>query len=616
MLASGAHIDLDGTTFQIAFAEERAYAYTLENKETQPVFWLMNDWSGGEGNDVFDPEDPTVYHKGLVNSRRPGILTSPPTRAVLTTASLSPAPNIGLSAVAKGRLYLIGEQVTSGETSYWYTTDYASFVEVEDDGWDTDIETITAVCTDGEGVYIAGYDSATNGFAIRRLNSTFSQQDIRILNSGDDEAIGRIIGMGVINDTLFYWTGARLFRRAIHVEGGADSGADEFQVRKIGPIAFTMTYGTDYWGGLVNAEGSLYFFVSTEGRTILYQTTRAGVTNEIWYMQGGFTGKSIGYQSGAVLIAGEYLGQAAVYAMGTVSRQQMFLGYLRYGETLSPEIVGNGFGSEVIIAEKDVGSGGKLFVYDVGLDAFSELDEITHTSGELWSVGTFKNRRYAVVEDGTDLNLYSWTADSSPSTAVDGVMESGVYDFDTPEDEKQLDGFHVLSDADGDKDFNIEYQLDEDGVWLEATAEVGNEFHEYQQLTTASATVKFRALRLRVTAINGCTVYSVSTRARINTYIETWEILIDLTDETVEDQPSRRRRDRSDRGYQQRDRIRQLATTKDAVLFKDGARYPASDRDNPDQYSQHLVNVDIPIDTLDRPGEGFMLVRLTSVDVN
>jgi hypothetical protein len=333
-------------------------------------------------------------------------------------------------------------------------------------------------------------------------------------------------------------------------------------------------------------------------------------------MPGGFTAKGIGYQSGLVVIAGEYLGNSAVFGISTVSRQQLFLGYLRYGDSVSVEIVGSGFGSEVLIAEKDVASAGKIFVYDVGSDAFSQLDEISHTSGECWSAGTFRDKRYIVVEDGTDFNIYYWTTDDSPSTSVDGSMESGVYDFDLPEDMKQLNGFHVLSDSDSaNKIVNVYYQLDEDGVWHQAGSDT-LEFNEYLQTTFAETTVKFRTLRVRVDIFGGATVYSVSARMQNSQYQETWELLLDLTDESVDVSRAGRRRDSEDRGYQLRDYIKVFARETDCVLFKDGFIYPQSDGDDPDQYSLHAVNVDIPVDQVDTGAEGIMLVRLRSVDVN
>jgi hypothetical protein len=318
-----------------------------------------------------------------------------------------------------------------------------------------------------------------------------------------------------------------------------------------------------------------------------------------------------------LVVTGEYLNNAAAYGMSTVTRQPYFLGFIRYGETLNARIIGAGYGTEVVIAERDASStGGKVFVYDVGQDVLSQLDGLSHTSGKCHSVGSFLDKRIAVVEDGVDLNVYYWETDDTPSTTVNGRMESSVWTFDLPEDEKQLDGFHVLSDANGTKQVTVYYQDNEDGTWTSAgTAATG--FHNYLQVSTNSATVKFRSLRVRVDPIAGAKVFAVSARVRPNTYEESWELLLDLSDEQVDEPRSRRRRSDQDRGWQLRDYIRDIADDKTVVAFLDGARYPAGDGDDPDKYSTHSsVVVDIPVDRLQRAGEGQMLVRLRSVGTN
>jgi hypothetical protein len=187
--------------------------------------------------------------------------------------------------------------------------------------------------------------------------------------------------------------------------------------------------------------------------------------------------------------------------------------------------------------------------------------------------------------------------------------------MDLPEDEKQLDGFHVLSNANSTRTVDVYYQDNEDGVWTSAgTATTG--FHNYLAVSNASSTVKFRTLRFRVDPKVGAEVYSVSCRYRVNSYEETWELLLDLSDEEVDQTRGRRRRSHQDKGWQLRDYIRDIADNKAVVTFLDGAKYPQGEGDDPDKYSTHTVVVDIPSDQLVRPGEGTMSVRLRSVTPN
>lgn len=620
MLASGAHVKIGTQEARIAFEQDNAYKYAAPAANSDVAYWLMDDWSGGEGNDVYDPTDEIVYDQGNVNARRIGVLTPPPTQGSFTTGALSPVPTQALVAAAGSRLYVIGEGVSAGATSYWYTTNMTSFVE-DADAWNAGVDRIRCVNTDGKNLYIIGQDTAfaSGSFQIRMLKgSDGTTSDLRTYAATPDPDNGPWAGCGVLNGYLYYWNGNLLYNRKISDGTSAD---ERLQYTFSGGIdADVDTLGSDYWAGMVNGEGSLFFFLGqAAGTSTIFETDSRGVTAAIWTMAPGFTAKSMCYQSGAIVIVGEYLGRAAAFGMSTLSRQPLFLGFIRYGSDFDPEICAPGYGTEVIIAEKDAfdagGNAGRVFIYDIGQDAFTQLDVISHASGEIWGAGVFGGKRFVTVQDGNDMNIYHWTTDDSPSTTVNGRMESGAWDMDLPEDEKQLDGFHVISDANSTKTVDVYYQDNEDGTWtLAGTATTGH--HNYIQVSNASSTVKFRTLRVRVDPKAGATVYGISTRYRVNTYEESWELLLDLTDEEVDGPPGRKRRSVQDRGWQLRDYLRDIADNKTVVTFQDGARYPADQRGDPDKYSSHTVVVDILYERLERPGEGQMLVRLRSVDAN
>ena len=609
MLASGAHVKIGTKEFRLAFGQQdqRAYDYALDSTGAEAVFWPFDDWSGGEGNKVYDPNDEMVYHQGLVNPRIPGILTTPPTRASVS-GNPTTAQNAAFAVAAGGRLYVIGAGFNAGSTDYFYTTDFSSLTTTTDAGWNAAIDRVTAVCTDGVTIYICGGDDASGDFQIREMQGVDATKSTQ--RSYANSNAKPIIGMGVLGNYLYYWNGNKLRWR----KRSDGTSATEYD-RTLGSGLTGQTYQTDYWGGMVNGDSALYFFVATEGQTQVWETRQRGDTAPFWDLPNGFTGKAIAYQSGAVIIVGEYQNNAAVFGMSAISRQPLFLGFVRLGSSISPEVAGAGFGSEVIFADPALASGGKVFIYDIGQDAFSQLDEVTLSSGAAWTAGTFANKRYICAENNDDCYLYYWATDDTPSTSVDGRMETGAWDFDLAEDEKQLDGFHVLSDANSTKTVDVYYQDNEDGVWTSAgTATTG--FHNYIQVSNASSTVKFRTLRYRVDPKAGASVYSVSARVRVNTYEETWTLLLDLTDEVVDDPRPRRRRANQDKGWQLRDYIRDIADDKTVVTFLDGAKYPAGDGDDPNKYTTHTVVVDIPSDQLTNVGEGYMTVRLRSVATN
>ena len=599
MLASGAAVSIGGTEFDLAGDIEEAYEYSLRHISDQPEFWVWDDWSGGEGNDSYDEFDPIVYHQGLANPRRIGLLTTPPTRTTFDTGALSPAPNIALSAQAGGRLYLVGEAVSGGATSYWYTNNMTSFTEVADSGWNAAVDAVTAICTDGDNIYLAAWDTAGD-YQIRKLvGNSGALSDVRTYANSNTL---RIVGIAVLGGFLYTWNGQTLKERSI--EDGTSATEATVFTRGGAP---TGTWDTDYWAGMVAAENSIFFFTATEGKSTIYEYSWQTGASPIWAMDDGFTAKSICYSNGALLIVGEFQGKSQLWGLSTVSRQPIDIGFIRRDEDLDLRVLGTGFGSEIIMSSRTTP---QVFVYDMKRDAVSQLDEFTHASGEIWSAGAFLGKRFVALEDGNDMNIYAWATDDSPSVTVDTRWESGVSDMGNPEDEKNLEGFHVLTklDANGGSSPKVTmyYMDNEDGTWTSAgTATTG--FH-----TFIPETATFRTLRIRADIDDGAEVFSISTRYRVNTYVEEWVLLLDMRD--GQDQtPGSRSRKNVLRGHQKRALIRGIADNKAVVTLLDGVPYPHDKQVAlPMQVNTHSVNLEILSDQITDEGEGTMLVRLTS----
>jgi hypothetical protein len=611
MLAGGQHVKIGDQEFRLATDFQRPYEYSQRFLSSKVDFWLWDDWVGGEGNDAYDPFDPVVYHQGLANGRARGKLTTPPTRALATTDTLSPVPNIAFAPVAGGKLYAIGEQVSGGSTSYWHTTNLSSFTELSDNGWNSAIDEITAVATDGDNIYVVGWNTGDGNYQIRTIagnGATVSGQ--RSYANGNS---ARIIGAATLGDFLYVWNGNKLRER--NISDGTSASENTVFSRGGTPAG---TYDSDFWGGMVSGENSLFFFVGIEGQTTVYEYSWTGGAAPIWDMQEGFTGKDIVYSNGALLVLGEYQGKSCLWGMSTISRQPIFVGFVREDEDLDLRVLGSGFGTEVLMGSRD-GEPFQLFTYSLEQDAISQIDEVTLSGGQCWALGSYKGKRVAALEEGNDLNLFTWTPDDDPSITVDGRMESGVWDMDLPEEEKQLDGIHILADLtanDTDGSVEVFYQDDEDGTWTSAgSATTADDFHKYLQVSNSSATVKFRTLRVRIDPKDGAEVFAVSVRYRINTYEEEWVMLLDMRDE-VEQSRGRRPRSSNTPGWQKRAYLRDIADNKAVVTLLDGFPYPEKRGADPNKSNSHSVNVEILSDTIDAQGEGTMLVRMKSVDTN
>ena len=93
-------------------------------------------------------------------------------------------------------------------------------------------------------------------------------------------------------------------------------------------------------------------------------------------------------------------------------------------------------------------------------------------------------------------------------------------------------------------------------------------------------------------------------------------MLLDMRD--GQDQtPGKRSRKNVLRGHQKRALIRDIADNKAIVTLLDGVPYPHDKQGaKPYNVNTHSVNLEILSDQIDDNGEGTMLVRMTSVDVN
>lgn len=614
MLASGAHVKIGTQEFRLKRAED-SYSYALIPIEEQVQYWLWDDWSGGEGYDAYDSADPIVYHQGNCNPRRPGLLTNPPLRDQ-NNVTPTEAPNTSLMAAAGGKLFIQSASVVSQTTETTYTTDLTTFNRLHWSAtdWNTAVDTITAIASDGNDVFLFGHDSSGNtGSQMKRINGNTPTAVATNVWAFDTGRTTPIIGAATLDGRIYGWMGHNLLNWK---NNSASDPVDDNLSYNTGSSSPVGTFRTDYWGGIVAADTSLFFFYAVDGQTTVYEFDgRSG--SPVWPMPSGFTGKGIVYSNGAILVCGDYNGKAALFGMSVISRQPLFLGYIREDDTVNLEIMGAGFGSEILMAEKNIASTGKIFIYDLGMDAFSELDELTMSGYELYSLGTFKGKRVAATENGTAQRVIDWELDTVSSTDVAGRMETGAWDMDLPEEDKVLEGIHVLAKLDGASDtIDVYYMDNEDGTWTQAGAQLTSGFHNYIEVSNGTTDVNFRTLRLRADPAVGAEIYAISARYRVSTYLEVWELALDLSDEVGGRWA--RKSSTSDKAHALRDYIRDIADNKATVTFLDGARYPGNKGADPDKYSTHQVKVSIPVDNITNvdTGEGTMVVRLVSTDTN
>jgi hypothetical protein len=275
--------------------------------------------------------------------------------------------------------------------------------------------------------------------------------------------------------------------------------------------------------------------------------------------------------------------------MSQVNREPLFLSYIGQvyggnGQTLTPTALAPSYGSQMFIGMSSATTN-YYFIYDAEIDSMSQLDEQTIASeGQNYGVSTFRNRRMAISNKAdTTARLRRWNMDfDTPTRAWEWV--SSAWNLGYPSDQKLLFGFEVVQDpAIATGTVEVQYQLDEDGAWLSAGSSVAGQ--KYTKLTIASQNRKFHNLRTRMIGANGCRVFTLTTRAYVNSYQEMWRLVVKMRDEKSGNRPA----NRAVRAEKLREYLNTLATAKNVVTFLDGR---ASPRKN--VYSTHTVVVEFP----------------------
>lgn len=635
-LPSGAHVQIGSDTFFLAEDMEDHYVHNVEGlfapkqavsgspgKEqlkSDILLWSMTDWSGGEGNRVYYPDDPFVYHyaEGL-NGRIRGQLTGRParTKTDVTYADRRHRPTL---VVADSALWL------AGSTTLAYTTDGTSWT-AKTSGVSN---LITAAAGDHEYLYYTDWVSTASGTRIlRRVNVGGAAADVVASATGK----APYAGMAVMNGRLYAWTGRKVFEHDIFESVPLASD----KVRKVYDTgvdpASSNVFGTAWWGDIVATENSVVFWYSTVGQSNVYEY-KNGVGRPIWQPPYGFTVKSAVYQNGIVFFTGHWggsgiIGPGVAYALPLDSRRPIFLGYMRKDlANLQMQETAQSYGAQALFCAAWTG---RIFVYDAEMDAFSLLDDlvtdsqITFTDNEyrIGDVATYGKYRIAAVyhpdagSAGTTIQLLAYE-DDEPANREDNVnatLYMGRWDYDFPFDRKTLIGVHVAFDPlVTNQSITVSYSLDGNS-YVDLTAITSahadnSKGRVFIPVSTTSATKKFWEMKWKVNLSGGASsvltpiLKAVTWEAKLSSREELWSLLVRVKDE----QSNTRVAGRRAKGQTIRDWLITSARNNDVVTFKDA--YTESGRQSGDSYS---VTIDRAEDVITEAGEGVMRVLLRKV---
>ena len=622
-LASGADVKVGAFEFQIDRSVDSCYVHRIydlqaastdipgmPNKKTlddDRLLWVADDWAGGDGNRIFYQDDWDKYaFSGGLNPRIRGELTARPVRTV--TQSGTGATDIS------SRMFTGGGNIyenVGGGTNKLSTANY---------NWSAAFGAYgsgTAACGDFNNVYVL--DASTVSVCPVHVGSPTPGATTTAPSPANDP-----IGAGLIDGTLYGWTGAELW--SYDVADIANWASDHYtKVHDPGGLPNAGDWGSDWYGDLVQADTSLVYWRSAYGRSEVFQYKDWGSTGwagvPLWTAPIGFTIRSSCYQNGTVFFGGHWgaagEGWGALYGINLNSYQPTHLKWIGKLEGLHYPVtsIAPSYGNQIIIS-----SGGEhAYIYDAEYDALSVLD---FKNGSTFSACiTMGDKRY--VGDNATMNAYD---DDEPEeralgfnltdiSTADATLTSSKWDWDYPMESKTLSGFHVtFSPLISGQYIDIEYQLD-DGSWVAITqitastsgADKGRVF-----VSVAASNLQFFQMRYRVkltssTGVLAPILYAITVEASASLSTnkrEEWEIIVRLKDESSRTRPINRELE----GPTIRDWLLSVVEGGGNVTFLDGFRYH-----NLGEYSTETVIIQEMTDVIAEPGEGACRLVLKSV---
>jgi len=614
MLASGAHVKIGDYEYVLDESTGAPYLHEYQplfpsgggeivgtdgKRVTRPdlLFWSADDWTGGQGFKTYDPRDPVTYWYSTANTRNPGEITSPPTRTAATGLSATTANKTVHLAVGDGKVWLASSR------QLFYSSDGMAWTAHASNPIGTAGDEITAIVADGPYLYVATHTDPTTTGTREVLRATTSALDTYVSNVTSALPFG---GLGVMDGGLFGWTGTSLVKynrnpASLPITHAATDV-------KYQPMSDNLPNGAVY--KMVQGGKSLFFMTTSYGRTQIWEW-RKDVPTPIWEMPVGFKAVDLCVANDTLYVLGEYgTDKAGLWGMNLTARVPLYMAEIEDPDSANhdPVAINPSFGNQIIMLFDTGATAHKVYVYDSEYDGVSYLS--TSSTYEGHDLITYRNKRIiAGNRNSTTVDADYISLDSNSNTTSTAWDVYGPrWDFGYPFSKKLLHGFHVtLKSLPANAVVTLYYALDGTTSWTQVTSTITTDgaTYAYLPVSTTSATVSFRNLRVRVRGTYAATVLSVTAQAQLVEYSESWKLRLRLKDEAGHNPRSRLT---SARAETLRTNLRTLVTNKAVVSFLDGYRYR-----NPGAYSSHDVTIEFPSDGITSDTEGIAEVILRSV---
>ena len=609
------HIELDGEKYKLAQSEQGDHyvvgqeplrppnAVTVQGETPQKfqarldtLLWSWTDWSAGEGQVKFDPQNPgRAFRLDAVRAfEQPGKLRP---GFYLDDTSLDEAAALVNHA---GTLYALNRD--TAEAATWGGSSWGSMAAITGP-------------TDGANQRVAS-DNA-NMFWVE----VGTQNVYKWTGSGSATTISTAL-ITSESDGL-----QDLVQLADYVYVATEGDNSVFEIAKSGSTeseidAFTETMTNVQ---LEVMDGKVYLMYATAHDTVIRQITPttsagAGFGAEIARFV-GLHGSLMWAHSGQIFVFGKYTEDTTVADQTVMYFQPSdktygTLGNVREGQALAPAVGGAQRMLDHFFVTQDRATSEQnqaIWQIDSVTGGFANVafDEDDHLSADADFVRSIATIDGEIFISSSDQSTNDKILRANPAEFSKSSEAISPYNDFAFAGQKYLGSLELSCEPlPADWTVYVDYQIDNDGTWTNAityttTSGTGTKV----PVTTDSATVEFRVLALRLRMEYGGggvptdapTILGVEAYAAVAQKVGVYNLMIDLND-------SQSAGDRSRGGSVKASLLRTTCEKDVAVDFKDGY----TDR-QAGQYNQYDVTVDTWRMILERPGEGYAMVQLREV---
>lgn len=692
MLPSGAHVKIGDDEFLIDKDVQDHYIrrwYDLDDQEQDEItgepgkkkrnpeslFWSYTDWAGGEGNRVYNPDEPDRYSIGYeLNPRLRGQLTMRPRRRVTTVAAKEvsdrPVMTVGNGAVWLGGGYGLHFS-TSGPITW--TSKATSATPASDKVGLRSLSTsyrITAMAGDNDYVYYSAFHSGSSGSRVT-MRAIMSDAALAEVVQAQATGVAPYAGLALMKGDLYAWTGRKLHVLEISnvTSGDTDGLTGTDQIRKVYDTGVdpsnSNVFSSTWWADMVATENSVVMFYSNDGVSKVYEYKK-GVGRPIWSPPYGFTIKGMTYANGVVYFSGHWggdenaIGRGSLYALPLNSYTPFPVAAIRdhVNENLQMQEMHTSYGYQVVTVAQNTG---RIFIYDAKEDGLSMLDDMGTDAATAFTDDdvdglvfgdnyhrvagsiTFGAYRYFSVYEkgGSGAGNYQIVVydDDRPEQVQTGLIDSAAryefaklwfetprWDYAYPLDKKTLIGFHLnFKPLISGQTIDVTYDHDEDGVVSTTSG-----WTALTQITSATTGASVGRVFLPV-SLTGAQKKFITLKFRVKLAATSGVIGPTLYAVTAEAKCTRKRRewemvvrvkdeqsrtrmsDGMETGGKIGDVLETMVENGDVAVLLDGYRYQEEGLYGT-PYSTHNIVVKQAEWHIEKPGQGYMRLLLRSVD--